>query len=171
MPGRTTYLPASSIAKLPSAGGNRRRQITYLPRSLPAAWVEGVVTNPPYRYVQRFAERALYVALLLRTNLLMDAEDRGCWLDRNEPTRADYLLLRLPMMHREGWTGKRSSSTPPSPGSSGRRARRANFRSVYWKKLPCIKKPVTSASGMRFRARRDSISFRQAEGRAQGRSP
>jgi hypothetical protein len=24
--------------------------------------------------------------LLLRTNFLMDAEDRGCWLDRNEPT-------------------------------------------------------------------------------------
>jgi hypothetical protein len=84
---------------------------------------------------------------------------------------ADYLLLRLPMMHGEGWTGKRSSSNTPSPGSSGRRARRANFRSVYWKELPCIKKPVTSASGMRFRARRDSISFRQAEGRAQGRSP
>jgi hypothetical protein len=73
---------------------------------------------------------------------------------------ADYLLLRLPMMHGEGWTGKRSSSNTPSPGSSGRRARRANFRSVYWKELPCIKKPVTSASGIRFRTRRDSISFR-----------
>ena len=92
---------------------------------MPAAWVEGVVTNPPYRYVQRFAERALYVALLLRTNFLMDAEDRGCWLDRNEPTPADYLLLRLPMMHREGWTGKRSSSNTLLLGrlAGGRAAR------------------------------------------------
>jgi len=54
-----------------------------------------------------------YVALLLRTNFRMDAEDRGCWLNRNEPTRADSLLLRLPMTHREGWTGKRSSSNTP----------------------------------------------------------
>jgi hypothetical protein len=48
---------------------------------MPAAWVYGVVTNPPYSLAQEFAERALsevpYVALLVRTNFLMDAEGRG----------------------------------------------------------------------------------------------
>jgi hypothetical protein len=84
---------------------------------MPAAWVYGVVTNPPYRRAQAFAGRALaevpYVALLLRTNFLMDAERRGRWLDRNEPTRTYYLLPRLPMMHREGYQGKKSSSNTP----------------------------------------------------------
>ena len=153
----THEVPAGFLDREVAKRRRKPSKADYLSASkMPAAWVEGVVTNPPYRYAQRFAERAFYVALLLRTNFLMDAEDRGCWLDRNEPTRADYLLLRLPMMHREGWTGKRSSSNTPSPGSSGRRPRRANFRSVYWEDLPCIKKPVTSASGRRFRARRES---------------
>jgi hypothetical protein len=48
---------------------------------MPAAWVYGVVTNPPYRRAQAFAARALaevpYVALLLRTNFLMDPSVAG----------------------------------------------------------------------------------------------
>ena|SRR6516225_3658050 len=110
----THEVPAGFLDREVAKRRRKPSKADYLSASkMPAAWVEGVVTNPPYRYAQRFAERAFYVALLLRTNFLMDAEDRGCWLDRNEPTRADYLLLRLPMMHREGWTGKRSSSNTP----------------------------------------------------------
>jgi hypothetical protein len=116
---------------------------------MPAAWVGGVVTNPPYRYAQRFAERALaevpYVALLLRTNFLMDAERRGRWLDRNEPTRVYYLLPRLPMMHREGWTGKRSSSNTPFSWVVGQEGAPREFpQRVYWKELLGIKKPSWS---------------------------
>jgi hypothetical protein len=74
--------------------------------------VEGVVTNPPYRQAQRFAEKALqevdYVALLLRTNFLMDSARRGKWLDRCEPTRVWLSAQRLPFMHRYGWNGPRS---------------------------------------------------------------
>jgi hypothetical protein len=119
---------------------------------MPAAWVYGVVTNPPYRRAQAFAGRALaevpYVALLLRTNFLMDAERRGRWLDRNEPTRTYYLLPRLPMMHREGYQGKKSSSnTHPSPGSSGRRVHRVSSpRRVYWRELLGIQKPKRSGA-------------------------
>jgi hypothetical protein len=84
---------------------------------MPPGWVLGAVTNPPYRHAQRFAERALaevpYLAMLLRTNFVMDGEARGHWLDRHPPTREYYLYPRLPMMHRHGWQGKRSTSNTP----------------------------------------------------------
>jgi hypothetical protein len=48
-----------------------------------------------------------------RTNFLMDGEERGRWLDRNPLTRTWYLLPRLPMMHRHGWEGARSTSNTP----------------------------------------------------------
>jgi hypothetical protein len=83
----------------------------------PKGWADGIVTNPPYGRAQEFAAKALaevpYVALLVRTNFLMDGEERGRWLDRNPPTGTYYLLPRLPMMHRHGWEGVRSTSNTP----------------------------------------------------------
>jgi hypothetical protein len=79
----------------------------------PIGWADGVITNPPHSSAQEFAEKAIseipYVALLVRTNFLMDGEERRRWLDRNPLTRTWYLLPRLPMMHRHGWEGARST--------------------------------------------------------------
>jgi hypothetical protein len=77
--------------------------------------IDGVVTNPPYKLAQRFLEKALadarYVALLLRSNFLLEGVGRTELLDRQHPpTRVWTADLRLPMMHRAGWTGKRASS-------------------------------------------------------------
>jgi len=83
---------------------------------LPPPGIDGVVTNPPYKQAQRFLEKALadgarYVALLLRTNFLFEAAGRSELLDhRHPPTRVWSADLRLPMMHRAGWTGKRAPS-------------------------------------------------------------
>jgi hypothetical protein len=123
------------------------RIVDYLsPPTMPAAWVYGIVTNPPYRLAQRFAARALsevpYVALLRRTNFIMDAERRGHWLDRNEPTRVYYLLPRLPMMHREGWRGNKSSSNTPFAWVVWQKGGPREFpQRVYWRELLGIKKP------------------------------
>jgi hypothetical protein len=81
----------------------------------PPPGIEGVVTNPPYNRAQRFLEKALadarYVALLLRSNFLLEGAGRTELLDRQHPpTRVWTADLRLPMMHRKGWTGKRASS-------------------------------------------------------------
>jgi hypothetical protein len=116
---------------------------------MPAAWVYGVVTNPPYRYAQRFAMRAIsevpYVAFLVRTNFIMDAERRGRWLDRNEPTRVYYLLPRLPMMHHQAWTGKKSSSNTPFAWVIWQEGAPRKFpQRVYWTELLGIKKPKRS---------------------------
>jgi hypothetical protein len=82
----------------------------------PPPGVEGVVTNPPFNKARQFLEKALadgnrYIALLVRTNFLFEAAERTELLDvLHPPTRVWTADLRLPMMHRAGWTGKRASS-------------------------------------------------------------
>jgi hypothetical protein len=118
---------------------------------MPATWIGGIVTNPPYKRAQAFAMKAMaevpYVALLLRTNFLMDAERRGRWLDRTEPTRVYYLLPRLPMMHRQGWTGNRSTSNTPFAWVVWQKGATREFpRRVYWKELLGIKQRKAAAA-------------------------
>lgn len=87
----------------------------YLKLTMPSG-IEGVVGNPPYKEAQQFLEKALadgvrYVALLVRTNFLFEAAGRTELLDvRHPPTRVWTADLRLPMMHRAGWPGKRAAS-------------------------------------------------------------
>jgi len=81
-----------------------------------APWIEGIVTNPPYKLAVEFLQKALgecgYVAFLLRSMWLADADGRDDLLERHPPVRT-YHLKRLPMMHRHGYTGKKSTSNVP----------------------------------------------------------
>jgi hypothetical protein len=82
----------------------------------PPPGIEGVVTNPPFKRAGQFLVKALadktrYIALLVRTNFLFEAAERTELLDvLHPPTRVWTADLRLPMMHRAGWTGKQASS-------------------------------------------------------------
>jgi hypothetical protein len=89
--------------------------------SQPEAPGEGpdVVTNPPYGEVLNdYVAHALRVhkprkmALLLNLNFLcgFDDDDRNFAMDENPPARVYVFKRRLPMMHREGWDGKKASS-------------------------------------------------------------
>jgi hypothetical protein len=79
--------------------------------------IAGIVTNPPYAAARRFAEKALdeapYVALLLRSNFLIEGSGRDSFLETHPPARIWHSSARLPMMHRHGWTGRRSGSNTP----------------------------------------------------------
>jgi hypothetical protein len=115
----------------------------------PAGWADGAITNPPYGSAQKFAAKMIsefpYVALLVRTNFLMDGEARGRWLDRNPPTRTYYLLPRLPMMHRHGWEGARSTSNTPFAWVVWQKDVPREFpQHVYWRELLGIEKPSRS---------------------------
>jgi hypothetical protein len=115
----------------------------------PAGWAGGIITNPLYGSAQEFAAKALaevpYVALLVRTNFLMDGEERGRWLDRNPPTRTWYLLPRLPRMHREGWQGKKSNSNTPFTRVVWQEGAPREFpQRVCWRELLGIKQPSRS---------------------------
>lgn len=78
-----------------------------------------IVTNPPYgEALNAFIAHALRVhrprkmALLLNLNFLCgtDNADRNFALDECPPARILIFSRRLPMMHRDGWEGNRSSS-------------------------------------------------------------
>lgn len=73
--------------------------------------IEGLVSNFPFRWAQLFLQKALpevpYVALLLRTNFVVEGDKSSRWLDAHEPTRVWHSAERLPMMHRYQWQGKR----------------------------------------------------------------
>jgi len=86
--------------------------INYLAAPSPAG-VGGVVTNPPYRLAVDFARKALsetpYLALLLRTNFLESVGRLSFW-KAHPPSRIWISSRRLPMMHRQGWSGPTAPS-------------------------------------------------------------
>jgi hypothetical protein len=78
--------------------------------------VEAIVTNPPYSLCGRrapFVAHALElvprVVLLLRLQFL-EGILRGPLLDRGGLARVHIFRGRLPMMHRDGWEGPKSTS-------------------------------------------------------------
>jgi hypothetical protein len=104
--------------------------------------IEGVVTNPPYNKARQFIEKALaevrYVAMLVRSNFLLEGSRRTDLLDiRHPPTPVWTADLRLPMMHRAGWTGKRApSNTAHSWAIWDARANQREFpRRFNWREI------------------------------------
>src|ERR1700730_4181966 len=74
----------------------------------------GIVPNPPFRLAEQFirkaiADRCHFHAWLLRTNFLESVSRLALWRDY-PPSRVWVSSRRLPMMHRENWSGPRSTS-------------------------------------------------------------
>jgi hypothetical protein len=77
------------------------------------AQCEGIITNPPYKLATEFAEHAIALApkvyLLCRLGFLASSR-RTVLLEHGTLARVYVFRNRLPMMHRHGWTGNKSSS-------------------------------------------------------------
>lgn len=77
-----------------------------------------IVTNPPFGIVNDFIAHALRehrprkMAMLLNLNAVCGIEDpnRVFWMEEWPPKRILVFARRLPMMHRDGWDGKRAGS-------------------------------------------------------------
>jgi hypothetical protein len=77
-----------------------------------------LVTNPPYGVANAYAAYALRthkprkMALLLNLNFMCGFEDpdRCFVMDECPPSRIYVFTRRLPMMHRDNWTGNKASS-------------------------------------------------------------
>jgi hypothetical protein len=80
------------------------------------AGVECILTNPPFQIVNAFVAHALdlcpHVIMLARLAFL-ESERRSEILEHRGLTRVYVFRKRLPMMHRDGWTGPRASSAIP----------------------------------------------------------
>lgn len=77
------------------------------------AGCEGIVTNPPYQHAAQFVEHALrlspLVVMLLRL-AFMESERRCPILEGAGLVRIHVFRKRLPMMHRDGWEGRKANS-------------------------------------------------------------
>ena len=75
--------------------------------------VEAIVTNAPFRWATQFAAHALQLVptvVMLARLAFLESERRAPVLDGGQLARVLVFKERLPMMHRDGWTGQRASS-------------------------------------------------------------
>ena len=86
------------------------RPLTNLPE------VDAIVMNPPFRFAKECVDRAVSYApqvyVLLRLAFL-ESEGRHRWFKEKGLCRIHLFSNRLPMMHRDGWDGPKSTSTTP----------------------------------------------------------
>jgi hypothetical protein len=72
-----------------------------------------IITNPPFKLARQFVDVALehapYVAMLLRLAFL-EGGARKPWFVSTPLARVHVASRRLPMMHRDGWTGPKAGS-------------------------------------------------------------
>ncbi len=72
-----------------------------------------ILTNPPFRFAQQFVETALQraplVIMLLRLAFL-ESQRRTHILENAGLCRVHVFRKRLPMMHRDGWEGRKANS-------------------------------------------------------------
>jgi hypothetical protein len=77
------------------------------------AGCEAIVTNPPFRLAEEFVAHALslssLVIMLLRLAFL-ESERRCGILEGRGLARVHVFRKRLPMMHRDGWRGRKANS-------------------------------------------------------------
>jgi hypothetical protein len=76
--------------------------------------VKSIVTNPPFKNGAEFVSQGLTlcpkVIMLLRLAFL-ESEGRSGILDGGDLARVLVFRDRLPMMHRDGWDGPKSTNT------------------------------------------------------------
>lgn len=86
---------------------------------MPGCGRPDIISNPPYgETMNAFIAHALRVhrprkmAMLLNINAMCGFKDadRNFWMDEWVPARIFVFSRRLPMMHRDGWTGPEASS-------------------------------------------------------------
>jgi len=79
----------------------------------PRQGIDAIVTNPPYSLAAEFIatglQHAPIVIALLRLAFL-ESTRRAYLLDSGKLARVHVFSNRLPMMHRDGWTGPTASS-------------------------------------------------------------
>lgn len=90
-------------------------RVDFLFEQPPGIHIGAIVTNPPYALAKPFVAHAILlgvpkVAMLLRLAFL-EGSGRSSILDTGLLARVYVFKNRLPRMHRDGWTGKKSSSS------------------------------------------------------------
>jgi hypothetical protein len=80
------------------------------------AGIELILTNPPYKRAAEFVDHALTLCprvIMLCRLAFLESECRSEILDVGTLAAVHVFRNRLPMMHRDGWSGPRASSAMP----------------------------------------------------------
>jgi hypothetical protein len=75
--------------------------------------VEAIVTNPPFRLAEEFVAHALELSplvIMLQRLAFMESERRCHILENRGLARIHAFRKRLPMLHRDGWEGRKANS-------------------------------------------------------------
>jgi hypothetical protein len=74
---------------------------------------ECILTNPPFQVINEFVTRALDLCprvIMLARLAFLESERRTSILEKRGLARVHVFRNRLPMMHRDSWTGPRASN-------------------------------------------------------------
>jgi len=109
--GRQVY--ATDLVDYDSPDQDQARWDFMMESQLPIG-VQAIVTNPPFKNAGEFVVKGLSlcpkVIMLLRLAFL-ESERRSDILDGGQLARVHVFRNRLPMMHREGWTGNHNGNS------------------------------------------------------------
>jgi hypothetical protein len=90
------------------------RECDFLRETTAPPRTEMIMTNPPYQWATEFVEHALdlcpRVLMLLRLSFL-ESRRRAPIFKCGKLVTVYQFIERLPMMHRDGWTGRRATSS------------------------------------------------------------
>jgi hypothetical protein len=76
-------------------------------------WVGSIVTNPPFKLAHEFVRHALTLCprvYTLHRLAFFESDRRSDLLDSGMLARVHVFRKRLPMMHRQGWQGRKANS-------------------------------------------------------------
>jgi hypothetical protein len=109
--------------------------------------VEAIVTNPPFKLANEFVRHALdlcpRVIMLLRLGFLESDTVRNDVMDGGALKAVYVFRNRIPMMHRDGWQGKISTSKTPYAWFEWDRAHRGDaiVKRISWEAIPAAHSP------------------------------
>jgi hypothetical protein len=93
---------------------NSHSRIDFLLEQKPDIGIQAIITNPPFMLANQFAYHAIRICplvyLLLRL-AFMEGVSRSTLLDSGLLKRVHVFKRRIPMMHREGWQGMKSTNS------------------------------------------------------------
>lgn len=87
----------------------------FLTETMPPPGTDAIITNPPYKQAQQFAQKATElcpnVFMLLRLSMLEGTRKGFPCFNDGTLRRVFVFKKRLPFMHRDGWEGKKARSS------------------------------------------------------------
>src|SRR5262245_19373396 len=75
--------------------------------------VEAIITNPPFMIAEKFVSHSLELAplvIMLARLAFLESERRTLILEGRGLARVHIFRNRLPMLHRDGWQGRKAST-------------------------------------------------------------